>query len=145
MTQFFQTLVDGLTVGSLYALIALGYTMVYGILKFINFAHSDIFGLGVHMTIVIAGVFGVSGVMAGGAPSWYVGPAVLVLAMIACGAVGLFIERFAYRPLRGIAAIERVDYRHWSISAAAEFRPTQIRIITNPLRSISAAHANASP
>ena len=101
MTQFFQTLVDGLTVGSLYALIALGYTMVYGILKFINFAHSDIFGLGVHMTIVIAGVFGVSGVMAGGAPSWYVGPAVLVLAMIACGAVGLFVERFAYRPLRG--------------------------------------------
>ena len=63
MTQLVQTLVDGLTVGSLYALIALGYTMVYGILKFINFAHSDIFALGVHMTIVVAGFLGISGVV----------------------------------------------------------------------------------
>ena len=46
MASFLQTLIDGVTVGGLYALIALGYTMVYGILKFINFAHSDIFTLG---------------------------------------------------------------------------------------------------
>ncbi len=100
MTQLLQTLVDGLTVGALYALIALGYTMVYGILKFINFAHSDVFALGVHGTIVIAAVFGVSGMMATGAPAWYIGPAVLVLTMLGCGLAGFIIERLAYRPLR---------------------------------------------
>ncbi len=100
MTQFFQTLVDGLTVGSLYALIALGYTMVYGILKFINFAHSDVFALGVHMTIVIAGFLGIHGALAAGVPAWYIGPVVLVMAMLFCGAAGFVIERFAYKPLR---------------------------------------------
>ncbi|MCX5689376.1 MAG: branched-chain amino acid ABC transporter permease, partial [Planctomycetota bacterium] len=54
MEKFLQTLMDGLAVGSLYALIALGYTMVYGILKFINFAHSDIFVLGAWMSYATA-------------------------------------------------------------------------------------------
>jgi branched-chain amino acid transport system permease protein len=100
MTQLLQTLVDGLTVGSLYALIALGYTMVYGILKFINFAHSDVFALGVHLTITIAALVGIRGSVAAGAPPWYVGPVVLGLAMLSCGAIGSIIERAAYRPLR---------------------------------------------
>lgn len=99
MTQFLQTLIDGLAVGCLYALIALGYTMVYGILKFINFAHSDIFALGAWMTITFAGWFGVVAI-GGGPPAWYVGLAVLVSAMVFCGTVGFFIERVAYRPLR---------------------------------------------
>jgi branched-chain amino acid transport system permease protein len=99
MTQFLQTLFDGVAVGCLYALIALGYTMVYGILKFINFAHSDIFALGVWMSITIAGWLGGGG---GGqpAPSWYVGLVVLVGAMAVCGMVGFTVERVAYRPLR---------------------------------------------
>lgn len=100
MTQLLQTLMDGLTVGALYALIALGYTMVYGILKFINFAHSDVFALGVHGTIAIAAVLGVSGATADAPPPWYIGPAVLVLTMLGCGVAGLIIERLAYRPLR---------------------------------------------
>ncbi|HWB20844.1 MAG TPA: branched-chain amino acid ABC transporter permease [Phycisphaerales bacterium] len=100
VTTLLQTLVDGFTVGSLYALIALGYTMVYGILKFINFAHSDIFALGVHMTIVIAGWFGVAGASSAGVPAWYVGLGVLVLSMATCGLVGFIIERLAYKPLR---------------------------------------------
>jgi branched-chain amino acid transport system permease protein len=100
MTQLLQTLVDGFTVGSLYALIALGYTMVYGILKFINFAHSDVFALGVHLTITIAALVGIRGSVAAGAPPWYVGPVVLGLAMLSCGAIGSIIERAAYRPLR---------------------------------------------
>lgn len=99
MTQFFQTLVDGLTVGGLYALIALGYTMVYGILKFINFAHSDIFALGVHLSITAAAILGISGIMSG-PPVWYFGPIVLILAMLGSGLVGFTIERLAYRPLR---------------------------------------------
>ncbi len=102
MTQLLQTLVDGFTVGSLYALIALGYTMVYGILKFINFAHSDVFALGVHVTIVIAALLGYRGAMPEGPAPWYIGPVVLLLAMLACGAVGFVIERAAYRPLRNV-------------------------------------------
>ena len=63
MVEFLQQLINGLSLGAIYALIALGYTMVYGILKFINFAHSDIFALGVHLTITIAALFGISGAM----------------------------------------------------------------------------------
>jgi branched-chain amino acid transport system permease protein len=99
MTQFLQTLFDGVAVGCLYALIALGYTMVYGILKFINFAHSDIFALGVWMSITIAGWLG-AGAAGQPAPSWYVGLVVLVGAMAVCGMVGFTVERVAYRPLR---------------------------------------------
>lgn len=99
MTQFLQTLFDGISVGCLYALIALGYTMVYGILKFINFAHSDVFALGVWMSISIAGWIG-AGVAGAPPPPWYVGLFVLVGAMTACGAVGFVIERVAYKPLR---------------------------------------------
>src|SRR5438309_2041652 len=96
--KLLQTLLDGLTVGCLYALIALGYTMVYGILKFINFAHSDIFALGVWMSITIAGWIGAG---AETAPAWYIGLLVLAGAMITCGLVGFTVERIAYRPLRG--------------------------------------------
>lgn len=104
MTQALQTLVEGVTVGALYALIALGYTMVYGILKFINFAHSDVFALGVHLSITIGALLlaalGYVGGTAAGVPPWYVGVAVLVMAMGACGLAGFMIERLAYKPLR---------------------------------------------
>jgi len=99
LTKLIQTLADGLAVGSLYALIALGYTMVYGILKFINFAHSDIFVLGAWVSFVVARAAGWGG--AGAAPvPWWGGALVLVGAMAACGAVGFTVERLAYRPLR---------------------------------------------
>lgn len=104
MTTFLQTLFDGVTVGCLYALIALGYTMVYGILKFINFAHSDIFALGGWMSITIAGWMGL-GAAGQPAPPWYMGLLVLLGAMAACGLVGFVVERAAYRPLRGAPRI----------------------------------------
>lgn len=101
-TRVVQTLVEGVTVGSLYALIALGYTMVYGILKFINFAHSDVFSLGVHLSITIgAAIIGALGIASGTLPPWWVGVVVLILAMVLCGLAGFTIERLAYRPLRG--------------------------------------------
>jgi branched-chain amino acid transport system permease protein len=103
MTRFIQTLIDGIAVGSLYALIALGYTLVYGILKFINFAHSDIFALGAWLSLTVAAWFGVSGLAGAdgaGPPPWYVGVGVLLVAMILCSLVGLLIERLAYKPLR---------------------------------------------
>lgn len=100
MTQFLQTSLNGFVVGSLYALIALGYTMVYGILKFVNFAHGDVFALGVHLSITIAALLGVGALAAGGPPPLYVGFGVLLLTMAACGLFGFIIERLAYRPLR---------------------------------------------
>jgi branched-chain amino acid transport system permease protein len=99
VTHLIQTLTDGIAVGALYALIALGYTLVYGILQFINFAHSDVFALGAWLSFAIAAFGGLSAAT-GGTPHWYVGLGVLLAAMIGCGIVGFLIERLAYRPLR---------------------------------------------
>ncbi len=103
MTKFIQTCMDGFAVGNLYALIALGYTMVYGILKFINFAHSDVFVLGAWISWLVAvKILSVGIATAGGVvqPSWWTGPVVLLAAMATCGCTGFIIERYAYRPLR---------------------------------------------
>lgn len=100
MTTFLETLINGLAVGSLYALIALGYTMVYGILKFINFAHSDVFVVGAWVSLTIAAALGWGGATEANPPPWWAGVLVLLAAMVSCGILGFFIERFAYRPLR---------------------------------------------
>jgi branched-chain amino acid transport system permease protein len=88
---FLQQLINGVSLGSIYALIALGYTMVYGIVLLINFAHGDILMVGAYAGYFILTWLGVS-------------PPALVLAfafaMAFCGCLGVFIERFAYRPLR---------------------------------------------
>ncbi len=87
-----------MAIGSLYALIALGYTMVYGILKFINFAHSDVVVLGAWSSLVFANW---AKDKAGWEQSpWWFGGVVLVGAMVFCGTVGFLIERLAYKPLR---------------------------------------------
>jgi branched-chain amino acid transport system permease protein len=98
VTKFFQTLMDGVAVGSLYALIALGYTMVYGTLQFINFAHSDIFVLGAWISYTLA--VGLGYALAGTSPPLYGGVLILIAAMAFCGTVGFTVERLAYRPLR---------------------------------------------
>jgi branched-chain amino acid transport system permease protein len=98
VTKFLQTLMDGVAVGSLYALIALGYTMVYGTLQFINFAHSDIFVLGAWISYTIAVALGYE--LAGMHPPVYAGILIMLAAMATCGAAGFTIERLAYRPLR---------------------------------------------
>jgi branched-chain amino acid transport system permease protein len=89
---------DGVAVGSLYALIALGYTMVYGTLQFINFAHSDIFVLGAWISYTLA--VGLGYALAGTSPPMYGGVLILIAAMAFCGTVGFTVERLAYRPLR---------------------------------------------
>jgi branched-chain amino acid transport system permease protein len=98
VTKFLQTLMDGVAVGSLYALIALGYTMVYGILQFINFAHSDVFVLGAWISYTLAVAMGYAADNAHS--SALAGLLILLAAMATCGAVGFTIERLAYRPLR---------------------------------------------
>ena len=96
MTEFLQQLVNGLILGSVYALIALGYTMVYGILRLINFAHGDVYMLGAFAAFYLARLIG-----AGGSNANPVSAAIVLLAsMLICGAVGFVIERFAYRPVR---------------------------------------------
>jgi branched-chain amino acid transport system permease protein len=98
MTKLLQTLVDSIAVGSLYGLIALGYTMVYGILQFINFAHSDVFMVGAWLSFLVAVRIG--GQTAAVEPSVAKALLVLLTAMVCCGALGFTIERLAYRPLR---------------------------------------------
>lgn len=100
MEAFFQTLIATVAVGSLYALVALGYTLVYGVLKFINFAHSDIFVLGAWTSFTAATVIVTqSGLDPEHTPLW-LGAVVLLLAIAVCATTGYVIERFAYRPLR---------------------------------------------
>lgn len=95
MTEFLQQLVNGITWGSVYALIALGYTMVYGILRLINFAHGDVYMLGAFF-----GFFAARGLGAAQDPNPFKALLVLVAAMLGCGIVGLAIERLAYKPVR---------------------------------------------
>jgi branched-chain amino acid transport system permease protein len=96
LTKLLQTLVDAVSVGSLYALIALGYTMVYGILSFINFAHSDVFMLGAWFSFLVCRWVGWTQEVP---PGWSIA-AILVTSMVICGTIGFVIERLAYRPLR---------------------------------------------
>ena len=99
-SQFAQTTLIGLTNGAVYALIALGYTLVYGILELINFAHGDVFMLGGMFAITIGThVFGLH--HGQGPVTVLIVFATLVLAMLACGSINATIEFIAYRPLRG--------------------------------------------
>ena len=90
---------DGITRGSIYALVALGYTMVYGVMKLINFAHSEVFMVG---TWAVLGVYTVLGVTAGAGLGVVIGATLLALiaAMLASAGTALAVERIAYRPLR---------------------------------------------
>lgn len=91
-----QQLLNGLTLGAIYALIALGYTMVYGILEFINFAHGEIYMLGAYFAIIALGIL-----TQWGLNTWALAPLLVILfAMIFCAAYGATMERLAYRPLR---------------------------------------------
>jgi branched-chain amino acid transport system permease protein len=99
VSEFFQQVLNGLSLGSIYALIALGYTMVYGILKLINFAHGELFMVGAYAGYYAAIGLGVQSYPNGGFPL-YLAAVVLVVAMLAAGLLGVAIEAFAYRPVR---------------------------------------------
>lgn len=97
MQEFLQQLVNGIAWGSIYSLIALGYTMVYGILRFINFAHGDIYMVGAYLAYYMVGMLGFRGQAVG------LGGFLLVLggAMAGAAILGVIIEQFAYKPVRG--------------------------------------------
>ncbi len=93
MEQFLQQIINGISLGSIYALIALGYTMVYGIIKLINFAHCDVYMIGAYV-----GYFCMTALKLGFVPS-------LLIAMAFCTLLGVAIEKIAYKPLRNATRI----------------------------------------
>ena len=95
MYELIQHLINGLAAGTIYALVALGYTMVYGVLKLINFAHGDVMMVGVFVGYAVAFLLGRDHL-----GSVWGALLVFAVAMAACAALGFLIERFAYRPLR---------------------------------------------
>jgi branched-chain amino acid transport system permease protein len=95
MEEFVQHIINGLNLGAIYALVALGYTMVYGVLQLINFAHSEVYMVG-----AFAAYYGANLLRLSDSPGWLAFISVLAVAMVVCSALGLVIERFAYRPLR---------------------------------------------
>jgi len=97
VTEFLQQLLNGLSLGAIYALIALGYTMVYGVLRFINFAHSDVFMVGAFIGYYLGRIVPEN--------TFWGGFTVLAAAMLGCALLGMRIERLVYRPLR-----EQIDF-----------------------------------
>ena len=90
---FITNLINGVSLGSIYAVIALGYTMVYGIAKMLNFAHGDVIMVGAYIVFALTTYAGVNPYLA------------LVISMAACTLLGMAIERFAYKPLRGASPL----------------------------------------
>lgn len=98
LSMFLQQLINGLTLGSVYALIALGYSMVYGILELINFAHGEIYMLGAYFGIIFFALFTAIGLTAFSLPLALA--LTFVLSVIFCASYGFTIEKIAYKPLR---------------------------------------------
>ncbi len=96
MVFFLSQMVNGLTVGAVYALIALGYTMVYGVMRLINFAHGDFFMMGSYLGYTVLVTF----LAAVGLPLWLVLLIATAIATLGVALLGVFVERVAYRPLR---------------------------------------------
>jgi len=108
MDEFVQQTINGLTLGSVYALIALGYSLVYGVLKLLNFAHGDVYMVGAFIgfgMIQWLGFRGAGDVWDPIVSTWFVLAVVLLVAMAGTAGLGVAIERFAYRPLRNAPRI----------------------------------------
>ena len=135
MEYFLQQLINGVTLGSIYGLIAIGYTMVYGIIGMINFAHGDVFMVGSMVAFILILAFGVTG--GSGAFMLILALAmIVVIAMIISSAYNWSIERFAYKPLRGsfrlaplISAIGMSIVLQEFVRVAQEGRPKPIHPI----------------
>jgi branched-chain amino acid transport system permease protein len=136
MTYFLQNLIIALTIGSSYALIALGYTMVYGVLRLINFAHGDVFMIGAFVGAYVARALNPAGTEQT-LPQAFAG---VVAAMFVCGFLGFLIERVAYRPLRkspklsalitaiGVSLlIEYLAQIKWQVGGQTFFGPDPMR------------------
>ena len=91
--QVLQYLINGISIGAVYAIIALGYTMVYGIAKMLNFAHGDVIMVGAYISFCVTNYLGLPAILS------------VVAAMVVCTALGIVIEKLAYKPLRGTPSL----------------------------------------
>ncbi len=98
--SFLSYLINGISLGSVYAIIALGYTMVHGIAKMLNFAHGDVIMIGSFVVFITTSATGMNPLLA------------VLLSVVICTILGIVIERLAYKPLRG-ASPGRTDYCDW--------------------------------
>jgi branched-chain amino acid transport system permease protein len=146
MDYFIQQLINGLTLGAIYGLIAIGYTMVYGIIGMINFAHGDIYMIGAFISIITFLVLGYAGV--GYVPLALV--LVLLSTMFFTSAYGWVVERVAYRPLRGsfrlaplISAIGMSIFleNYVQILQGARVKPLQ-PVVTGTITQLHTSHFN---
>ena len=104
MEQFFQQLLNGMAIGGIYALVALGYTMVYGVLKLINFAHGDIFTIGSYLGLTLLVSWKLSGML----PPFLAVAVVFIMVALLAALIGWLLERIAYRPLRHSSRLSAV-------------------------------------
>lgn len=96
LITFFKQLINGIQAGSIYALVALGYTMVYGIIKLLNFAHGDFIMVGAYISI-----FSIPTLVNLGLPAWFC----IFISVVFCSILGVITERIAYKPLRGSSSL----------------------------------------
>lgn len=115
---FLQQMFNGVTLGSTYALIAIGYTMVYGIIGMINFAHGEVYMIGSYVSFMIIAAL----MMMGIDTSWLLVAAGFIGAIIIASAYGWSIEQVAYRPVAQLQAPDRPDFRHRDVHLPAKLR-----------------------
>ena len=113
--SFISYLVNGLSLGSVYALIALGYTMVYGIAKMLNFAHGDVIMIGAYVALIT--------MKQAGLPTWVA----ILISIIACTVLGVLMERVAYKPLRNATSSLAVLITAIGVSSASECSTSDLR------------------
>ena len=117
-TFFLQQLINGLTLGSVYGLIAIGYTMVYGIIGMINFAHGEVYMISAYLSAIGLALLAFFGLHS--FPLLILGT--LVFTIVVTGVYGWTIERIAYKPLRNST---RLDFGHRDVVDTAKLRPAQ--------------------
>ena len=131
--NFLNSLISGLSLGSVYAIIALGYTMVYGISKMLNFAHGDVIMVGGYISFCLTMYMGMNGWVA------------LALAMVVCTLLGITIERLAYRPLRGTGSlavlITAIGVSYFLQNSALLIWGANPRVFTSLFEGVDTIHA----
>ncbi|MBQ6392593.1 MAG: branched-chain amino acid ABC transporter permease [Eubacterium sp.] len=131
--NFLNSLISGLSLGSVYAIIALGYTMVYGISKMLNFAHGDVIMVGGYVSFCLTMYMGMNGWIA------------LALAMVVCTLLGITIERLAYRPLRGTGSlavlITAIGVSYFLQNSALLIWGANPRVFTSLFNGVDTIHA----
>ena len=131
--NFLNSLISGLSLGSVYAIIALGYTMVYGISKMLNFAHGDVIMVGGYVSFILTMYVGMNGWVA------------LLVAIVACTLLGIIIERLAYRPLRGTGSlavlITAIGVSYFLQNAALLIWGANPRVFTSLFDGVKTIHA----